>query len=118
MSPTTTHFDTGACEWDQRPTSVQLAAVSPRLLAQAAFRSADRVLGFSAGTGLLATAIAPQVAHVTALASSGPMLQALREKGFDNITTLQQDIFDGLPECYDAIVNCMVMHHVPDTRAP
>lgn len=112
-----THFDTGAREWDQRPTSLQLAAVPPRLLAQVPFATTDRVLDFGAGTGLLATAIAPHVAQVTALDSSGPMLQVLREKGFANITTLQQDIFDGLPERYDAIVSCMAMHHVPDTRA-
>ena len=112
-----THFDTGAREWDQRPTSLQLAAVPPRLLAQVPFATTDRVLDFGAGTGLLATAIAPHVAQVTALDSSGPMLQVLREKGFANITTLQRDIFDGLPERYDAIVSCMAMHHVPDTRA-
>ncbi|HRM63882.1 MAG TPA: class I SAM-dependent methyltransferase, partial [Acidovorax temperans] len=102
-----THFDTGAREWDQRPTSLQLAAVPPRLLAQVPFAATDRVLDFGAGTGLLATAIAPHVAHVTALDSSGSMLQVLREKGFANITTLQRDIFDGLPERYDAIVSCM-----------
>ena len=111
-----THFDTGAREWDQRPTSLQLAAVPPRLLAQVPFAATDRVLDFGAGTGLLATAIAPHVAQVTALDSSGPMLQVLREKGFANITTLQRDIFDGLPERYDAVVSCMAMHHVPDTR--
>ena len=75
-----THFDTGAREWDQRPTSLQLAAVPPRLLAQVPFAATDRVLDFGAGTGLLATAIAPHVAQVTALDSSGPMLQVLREK--------------------------------------
>ena len=53
-----THFDTGAREWDQRPTSLQLAAVPPRLLAQVPFAATDRVLDFGAGTGLLATAIA------------------------------------------------------------
>lgn len=73
-----THFDTGAREWDQRPASQQLAAVPPRLLAQVPFATTDRVLDFGAGTGLLATAIAPHVAHVTALDSSGPMLQVLR----------------------------------------
>ncbi len=112
-----THFDTGAREWDQRPTSLQLAAVPPRLLAQVPFAATDRVLDFGAGTGLLATAIAPHVAQVTALDSSGPMLQVLQEKGFANITTLQQDIFDGLPKRYDAVVSCMAMHHVPDTHA-
>ena len=112
-----THFDTGAREWDQRPTSLQLAAVPPRLLAQVPFAATDRVLDFGAGTGLLATAIAPHVAQVTALDSSGPMLQVLQEKGFANITTLQQDIFAGLPGRYHAVVSCMALHHVADTAA-
>lgn len=112
-----THFDTGAREWDQRPTSLQLAAVPPRLLAQVPFAATDRVLDFGAGTGLLATAIAPHVAQVTALDSSGPMLQVLREKGFANITTHHGDIFDGLPGRYHAIVSCMALHHVADTAA-
>jgi SAM-dependent methyltransferase len=45
------------------------------------------------------------------------MLQVLAEKGFANIQTLQGDVFDGLPERYDAVVSCMAMHHVPDTAA-
>ena len=53
---------------------------------------------------------------VTVVKRSPAMLQVLQEKGFANITTLQRDIFDGLPERYDAIVSCMAMHHVPDTR--
>ena len=120
MPPTMTaptHFDTAARNWDQRPMSQQLSAVPPRLLAQVPFTDTDHVLDFGAGTGLLATAIAPHVAHVTALDSSAPMLQVLQEKGFANITPLQQDIFSGLPERYHAIVSCMAMHHVADTRA-
>jgi putative AdoMet-dependent methyltransferase len=111
------HFDTSARDWDQRPVSLQLSAVPVRLLAQLKLQSSDQVLDFGAGTGLLATAIAPQVAQVTALDTSAPMLKVLDEKGFSNITTLHKDIFAGLPGQYDAIVSCMAIHHVADTAA-
>ena len=116
-TPSSTHFDTAARDWDQRPTSLQLAVMPARLLAQLPLQTDDHVLDFGAGTGLLATAIAPHVAQVTALDMSAQMLQMLDEKGFANITTLQQDIFAGLPAQYHAIVSCMALHHVPDTAA-
>ena len=116
-TPSTTHFDTAARDWDQRPTSLQLAAVPERLLAQLPLQASDQVLDFGAGTGLLSTAIAPHVAQVTALDMSAPMLQVLDEKGFANITTRQQDIFAGLPQRYHAVVSCMALHHVADTGA-
>ena len=114
---TASHFDTAARDWDQRPMSQQLAAVPPRLLAHLPLAPTDHVLDFGAGTGILSTAIAPKVAHVTALDTSAEMLQVLHEKGFANITTRQQDVFAGLPERYDAVVSCMAMHHVADTGA-
>ncbi|MCO5104201.1 MAG: methyltransferase domain-containing protein [Burkholderiaceae bacterium] len=117
MTTSPTHFDTAARDWDQRPTSLQLAAVPGRLLARLPLQASDHVLDFGAGTGLLSTAIAPQVAQVTALDMSAAMLQVLDEKGFANITTRQQDIFAGLPEQYHAIVSCMAMHHIADTAA-
>ena len=117
MTTTPTHFDTAARDWDQRPTSLQLAAVPERLLAQLPLQPSDHVLDFGAGTGLLSTAIAPHVAQVTALDMSAAMLQVLSEKGFANISTRQQDIFAGLPEQYHAIVSCMAMHHIADTAA-
>ena len=97
--------------------SQQLAAVPGRLLAQLPLKNSDHVLDFGAGTGLLATAVAPHVAQVTALDTSSEMLQVLEKKGFANITTLQQDIFAGLPERYHAVVSCMALHHVADTAA-
>ena len=116
-TPAPTHFDTAARDWDQRPMSQQLAAVPERLLAQLPLQASDHVLDFGAGTGLLSVPIAPKVAQVTALDMSAAMLQVLREKGFANITTLQQDIFAGLPGRYHAIVSCMALHHVADTAA-
>ncbi|WP_051602956.1 class I SAM-dependent DNA methyltransferase [Simplicispira psychrophila] len=117
-TPTTaTHFDVSARDWDQRPMSQQLASVPARLLAQVPLHADDHVLDFGAGTGLLSTAIAPQVAQVTALDTSAAMLQVLHEKGFANITTRQQDIFAGLPERYNVVVSCMAMHHVANTAA-
>jgi len=115
--PLSTHFDTAARDWDQRPLSQQLAAVPPRLLAQVPFAPTDQVLDFGAGTGLLATAIAPHVAQVTALDSSAAMLEVLDGKGCANIATLRQDIFAGLPGRYHAVVSCMALHHVADTGA-
>ena len=113
----TNHFDASARQWDQRPMSQQLASVPKHLLAQVPFAADDQVLDFGAGTGLLSTAIAPKVAHVTALDTSAEMLQVLKEKGFANITTRQQDIFAGLPQRYHAVVSCMALHHVADVAA-
>lgn len=111
------HFDTAARDWDQRPMSQQLAAVAPRLLAQLPLSPTDHVLDFGAGTGLLATQIAPRVAQVTALDTSAAMLEVLRGKGHANITTHCGDIFAGLPGHYHAIVSCMALHHVADIGA-
>ena len=116
-TPTTTHFDTAARDWDQRPMSQQLAVVPERVLAQLPLQASDHVLDFGAGTGLLSTAIAPKVAQVTALDMSAAMLQVLDEKGLANITTHHGDIFDGLPGHYHAVVSCMALHHVADTAA-
>ena len=111
-----THFDTGAREWDQRPTSLQLAAVPracwhrfPSPPPTACWTLAQAPVCWpppspACGTGHRAGQLRPHAAGAA-------------RKGFANITTLQRDIFDGLPERYDAIVSCMAMHHVPDTRA-
>lgn len=110
------HFNEVAKEWDKRRTSGQLAPLPSKLLAQIPLHKSDHVLDFGAGTGLLATAIAPYVNQVTALDTSTEMLKMLNEKGVSNIKTLEKNIFDGLPECYDLIVSSMAIHHVLDTQ--
>ena len=117
-TPASNHFDQSAADWDQRPTSVQLAVVPPRLMAQVPFGAQDRVLDLGAGTGLLATAIAPQVAHVTAIDMSAPMLEVLDAKGHANITTVLGEVATYAQTHageYSGIVSCMVLHHIPDT---
>ncbi|MBF5003138.1 class I SAM-dependent DNA methyltransferase [Diaphorobacter caeni] len=118
-NPSSAHFDQSAADWDQRPTSQQLVVVPPRLMAQVPFGAEDRVLDLGAGTGLLATAIAPQVAHVTAIDMSAPMLAVLDAKGHANIRTVLGDVAQYSKEHagqYSAIVSCMVLHHIPDTE--
>ena len=112
-----THFDTAAHHWDQRPMSQQLARVVPHVLARLPLALTDDVLDFGAGTGLLATAIAPHVAQVTALDTSAAMLQVLVEKGHANIATCRGDVFTTDLGRYHAIVSCMALHHVADTTA-
>lgn len=115
--PSVNPFDARARDWDTRPVSRQLAQVPPRLLARLALTGGEHVLDFGAGTGLLAAAIAPHAASVTALDTSAGMLRVLREKGLPKVQILEQDIHDGLPRRYDAIVSCMALHHVADLPA-
>ena len=74
-------FDRNARQWDTRPISRQLASLPGHLLADLPLAADHHILDFGAGTGLLATAIAPHVAQVTALDSSKEMLTVLNEKG-------------------------------------
>ena len=111
-----THFDTGAREWDQRPTSLQLAAVPPRLLAQVP-SPPPTACWTLAQAPVCWRPPSPRTWHRSPRWTAPAPCCRCCGKGFANITTLQQDIFDGLPERYDAIVSCMAMHHVPDTRA-
>ncbi len=112
------HFDAAAAQWDQRPMSQQLAAVPAYFLEHLPWSAHEEVLDFGAGTGLLAAALAPRVAQMTAFDSSPAMLQVLQAKGVPNLRLQVGDaVTSGLPGRYHAIVSCMALHHVADVAA-
>lgn len=108
-------FDGPAKNWDTRRMSVQLAEVANLLLPQLVLNNRQHWLDFGSGTGLLSVPLAGRVKLVTALDTSEKMLEVLAEKGINNIQTLNQNVFSGLPHDYDGIVSCMALHHVEST---
>ena len=113
----TSHFDTAAKDWDQRPMSVQLAQVTQPIWSNISLDRTQHWLDFGAGTGLLSLPLAERVAQVTALDTSTEMLAVLAGKNLANIQTLNQDVFLGLPAQYHGMISCMALHHVADTDA-
>ena len=117
MSSSTNPFDSSARNWDQRRMSVQLAEVADLLLPLLQLTDQQHWLDFGSGTGLLSVPLAAKVGQVTALDTSEKMLEVLAEKGVNNIETLNQNVFSGLPCDYDGVVSCMALHHVESTEA-
>jgi 2-polyprenyl-3-methyl-5-hydroxy-6-metoxy-1,4-benzoquinol methylase len=77
-----------------------------------------RVMDFGAGTGLLASHVAPLVARVIAVDTSPSMLEALAQKQElrDVVEPRCHDILvEPLGERFDAVVSAMALHHVKDT---
>jgi len=85
-----------AKDWDRHVDHVEALARTPafgalrgEILNRAMLQPDDRVLDIGAGTGLLALAAAPRVAHVTALEISAAMCRRLqRHRGRMGITNL------------------------------
>jgi SAM-dependent methyltransferase len=116
-----------AKDWDAHVSDLEQMADSPGFLRLrdtiidlAALRAEDRVLDIGAGTGLLALAAAPRVAHVHALDVSPAMCEHLERKiaglGIANIdvtvnTATELPLADG---SVDVVLSNYCFHHLSD----
>jgi 2-polyprenyl-3-methyl-5-hydroxy-6-metoxy-1,4-benzoquinol methylase len=114
-------FEEKAKDWDTRPVPAQISEGVSEALTDAVDLSADlTVLDFGAGTGLIASQIAPRVKEILAVDISPAMLEQLASKDElqGKVEVFCQDIIeDPLERQADLIVSAMAMHHVEDTRA-
>jgi len=118
---TTVRFDEAAQTWDDKPARVELAAaITAAMSREVPFGPEMQIMDFGSGTGLIARALAPQVASVTAADTSGEMLAVLAAKAkAAGLTTIQPLLLDADYESHadathDAIVGAMVLHHIKD----
>jgi ubiquinone/menaquinone biosynthesis C-methylase UbiE len=116
-------FNEAAAEWDDDPKRVYMAQKVARAMASALSPAGtEQALEFGAGTGLLTLLIAPRVASVTALDSSGRMLDVLRgkcqQKGMANVEAIEGSAPADLPAAdFDIIYSSMTLHHVENIAA-
>jgi 2-polyprenyl-3-methyl-5-hydroxy-6-metoxy-1,4-benzoquinol methylase len=112
-------FEEKAKDWDKRERIQKLSsAIGGCILQNVALNASMQVLDFGAGTGLIASQIAPRVAQITAVDISEAMLKKLQQKAElkDRVSTICQDItVTPLDAQFDLIVSAMAMHHVEDT---
>jgi len=106
--------------WDSRPMAQQLSEAIGDAIAERVPLSPDlHVMDFGAGTGLIASRIAPHVAKIAAVDVSDAMLQKLAAKPElqGKVEALCHDItLEELDLRFGLIVSAMAMHHVEDTR--
>ena len=114
-------FHDKAADWDQRPVPQQISeGVVAALTAHVPLTPAMTVLDFGAGTGLVATKVAPRVKALIAVDVSPAMLELLAPKAAaaGNIEIVCQDLLaHPLARQVDLVVSAMAMHHVADTAA-
>jgi ubiquinone/menaquinone biosynthesis C-methylase UbiE len=114
--------------WDEHVDDLEEMADTPgfhalrdRILALARLSASDRLLDIGAGTGLLALAAAPQVAHVSALDISPAMCRHLELK-FNRLGIRNAEIFintaTDLPLAdgsVDVVLSNYCFHHLSDS---
>jgi SAM-dependent methyltransferase len=114
-------FEDKAGDWDERPVPQQISEGVFAALADRVELSPDqRVMDFGAGTGLIASRIAPRIGHLHAVDISKAMLEKLAEKEAlrGKVDIHCQDILaEPLEQKVDLVVSAMAMHHVEDTAA-
>ena len=113
-------FEDKAAEWDSRPVPQQISeGVFGALEAAVALSPELTVMDFGAGTGLVATQVAPRVRQILAVDVSPAMLDKLAQKPElqGRAQVFCQDILDApLGQQVDLIVSAMAAHHVEDTE--
>ncbi len=112
-------FQDKAIDWDKRPFPMQISdGVSAALRARVPLSPELRVLDFGAGTGLIASKLAPFVGQLLAVDVSPAMLEQLAAKPelAGKVQIFCQDITRApLGREVDLIVSAMALHHVEDT---
>jgi ubiquinone/menaquinone biosynthesis C-methylase UbiE len=114
-------FSDKSQEWDVNPVIAKLSsALGSAMKENVVFQSSDTVMDFGAGTGLIASAIAPLVDKIVAVDVSPSMLEELQKKPVlqGKVEVVCQDITQAplqLTKPVDAIVSAMAFHHVENT---
>jgi 2-polyprenyl-3-methyl-5-hydroxy-6-metoxy-1,4-benzoquinol methylase len=107
--------------WDARPVPQQISeGVFAAIVDRVPLDASETVIDFGAGTGLLASKLAPRVGNVIAVDVSPAMLAELAKKPelAGKAEIVCQNILDmPLGRTANLVVSAMAMHHVRDTRA-
>ena len=115
----TDKFKDKAKDWDVSDRVKKLSAgIGSCILRNVELHARMHVMDFGAGTGLIASQVAPHVYKITAVDISQAMLDQLVAKQAlkDKVQALCQDITrTPTGEQYDLIMSAMAMHHVEDT---
>ena len=115
------NWDAHVWDLERMANSSAFLALRDQVLDLAHLRAGDRLLDIGAGTGLLALAAAPRVAHVSALDVSPAMCGHLERKferlGTDNAQVLVNTATDlPMPDgSVDVVVSNYCFHHLRDT---
>lgn len=114
-------FADKAVDWDARPVPQQISdGVSRALRAGIDLQPEWVVMDFGAGTGLIASKIAPHISRIVAVDVSPAMLDQLAQKPelAGKVEIHCQDLLSKpLANRVDLVVSAMAMHHVADTAA-
>jgi putative AdoMet-dependent methyltransferase len=112
-------FKEKAKTWDASERRQQLSSgIAGCILKHVALTDGMHVMDFGAGTGLIASQVAPYVGKITAVDVSSAMLEQLISKPElkDNVEALCHDITKSpIGTQFDLIMSAMAMHHVEDT---
>jgi 2-polyprenyl-3-methyl-5-hydroxy-6-metoxy-1,4-benzoquinol methylase len=109
-----------ARDWDSRPAPQVISeGVGSALSKSVSWRPSMRVMDFGAGTGLIASRVAPRVDKIWAVDVSQAMLGELRAKSAleGKVEIVCQDIVtEPLSMTFDVVMSAMALHHVADVR--